>query len=212
MDKLNIIGNKIKMSKQLRNHSIYIAPQIVGYIDETGQPIVFDEKTNQHLDPNNIDDKITIYERQVKEWFLNRASRFLNRDKNGFIVLMISVSYIEGVQQYINGRTSQGGDSNNFFQQGLRRIFNLNESNPVLSDFYKQVRCGLFHSGMTQNKVIISKTYSIAIDFSETDTIKINPILFLRAIRDDFNQFIAKLRNPINNIERNKFDNMFSNL
>jgi len=166
------------MPKQLRNYPIYIAPQIRGYKDEMGQPIVFDEKTQTNLNPNNIDDKIIIYERQVKGWFINRAFRLLRSKNNGFIVLMISISYIEGVQQYINGRTSHN-NSNISFQTGLRRIFGLNEPNHVLGDFYSQVRCGLFHSGMTQNKVIISNEYLQVIDFSEANTIKINPKLFL---------------------------------
>ena len=199
------------MSKQLRNYPIYIAPQIRGHIQENGEPVVFDERTNQNLNPNNIDDKIFIYERQVKEWFLNRASRFLRGDKNGFIVLMISISYIEGVQQYINGQTSHN-NSGLFFRQGIRRIFQLNECDDVLNDFYAQVRCGLFHSGMTQGKVIISKEYEQVIDFSEEDSIKINPKLFLKAINIDFNRYISLLRSSANNDARTHFNRMFSNL
>lgn len=205
------------MSKQLRNYPIYIAPNISGVIDNTGRPIVFDEKTRQNLDPNNINDKITIYERQVKGWFLNRASRFLRGDKNGFIILMLTISYIEGVEQYMRGESSeatchQRGRSKEFFREGLRRIFNLNESDAILNDFYSQVRCGLFHSGMTQHKVIISKTYDNPIDFSETDAIKINPKMFLRAVRWDFNDYIFRLRNPRNTDDRERFNRMFSNL
>ncbi|HOI18672.1 MAG TPA: hypothetical protein PLX15_02300 [Candidatus Woesearchaeota archaeon] len=199
------------MPKQLRDYPIYIAPQIRGYKDRTGQPIVFDERTNRNLNPNDIDDKILIYERQVKDWFLNRASRLVNGNKNGFIVLMISISYIEGVQQYIKGQTSHN-NSGRFFREGMRRIFQLSDSDNVLNDFYAQVRCGLFHSGMTQNKVVISRDYEQVIDFSEHNTIKINPKLFLRAIRLDFNRYINLLKNPENNNERNNFNRMFSNI
>ncbi len=80
------------MPKQLRNYPIYIAPEIRGFIDNNGRPVVFDERTNRNLDPNNIDDKILIYERQVKDWFLNRASKLICGNKNGFIVLMISIT------------------------------------------------------------------------------------------------------------------------
>jgi len=199
------------MPKQLRDYPIYIAPQIRGYKDRNGQPIVFDERTNRNLDPNNIDDKIVIYERQVKDWFLNRASKLVNGNKNGFIVLMISISYIEGVQQYMNGQTSHN-NSARFFREGIRRIFQLNEQDNVLNDFYSQVRCGLFHSGMTQNKVIISREYEQVIDFSEYNTIKINPKLFLREIRLDFNRYVRLLKNTNNNEERNRFSQMFSNM
>ena len=199
------------MPKKLRNYPIYVAPDIKGYLDSSGQPIVFDERTQRNLDPNDIDDKITIYERQVKEWFLNRASRFLRGNKNGFIVLMLSISYIEGVEQYRQG-TDSNRNSRNFFTRGLRRIFGLaNVTNTELDDFYIQVRCGLFHNGMTQSKVIINRNYNDPIDFSEADTIKINQKEFLRIIRIDFKEYLRDLREP-NNIQlRNNFNAMYSN-
>lgn len=205
------------MPKQLRNYPIYIAPQIRGYIDTTGRPIVFDEKTNINLNPDDVNDKITIYERQVKGWFLNRASKFLRGDNNGFIILMLSIAYIEGVEQYMRGESSettrtQRGRSKEFFREGMRRIFNLRETDEILNDFYSQVRCGLFHTGMTQNKVIINRTFQEPINFSEQDTIKINPKMFLSQVRIDFNAYIKSLRNPNNRTERYNFDIMFSNL
>lgn len=44
------------------------------------------------------DDKIIIYERHVKECFINSASYFLRSNKNNFIILMICISYFEDVQ------------------------------------------------------------------------------------------------------------------
>jgi len=199
------------MPKQLRNYPIYIAPQIRGQIQSNGEPLVFDEKTNTNLNPNNVDDKITIYERQVNEWFLNRASSLLEGKNNGFIVLMISISYIEGVEEYRRGSPGNGG-SKEYFGQSLKRIYNMTVTDQILGDFYNQVRCGLFHSGMTKNKVIINNDYEITIDFSEDNAIKINPEKFLHKIQEDFHQYIHVLRNPTNITERNKFSTMFNNL
>ncbi|MCQ1530064.1 hypothetical protein [Lutispora saccharofermentans] len=112
------------MPKRLRSYPIYLAPKIIGVMKPNGLSEVFDEKDEEYLNPNAIDDKIKIYERQVKEWFLNRASRLLRGEDNGFIILMISVSYVEGVQQYINGQPSNG-NSGAVFKQGLDRIFLL---------------------------------------------------------------------------------------
>ena len=142
---------------------------------------------------------------------LNRASKLANGNNNGFIILMIATSYIEGVQQYINGQTSYN-NSTGVFREAMRRIFQLNKSDEVLNDFYVQVRCGLFHTGMTRNKVIISRDYEQIIDFSEYNTIKINPKLFLKVVKNDFNRYIKLLKNLNNNLERNNFDSMFSNL
>ena len=71
------------MAKQLRKEeAIYIAPQIKGYINKDGNPIVFDELKKKQLYNRDdiIDDKISIYERQVEEWFLNRAKHLLKKD------------------------------------------------------------------------------------------------------------------------------------
>jgi len=200
------------MAKQLRNYPIYIAPNIIGYYDNNGQAIVIDERSNRNLNPNYIEDKIIIYERQVKEWFLNRASELLQGENNGFIILMIAISYIEGVEQYRQGNHSRG-NSRNYFTNGLRRIFNLQIiNNDELNALYSQVRCGLFHTGMTQSKVVISQEYMQPIDFQEPNTIKINPEIFLNIIRLDFNDYINDLKLLANVTLRDNFNNMFSNL
>jgi hypothetical protein len=197
------------MPKKLRTYPIYLAPNIRGLIKSDGSTEVYDEKNKEYLNPNSIDDKIKIYERQVKEWFLERANRLLEGDNNGFIVLMISTSYIEGVQQYLNGQSSNGS-SRAVFKQGLNRIFSLSVEDIKLNDFYSQVRCGLFHNGMSDSQVIISSSFQIPIDFSEYDTIKINPKTILDVIRNDFINYISKLKNQANVTERENFNRMFS--
>jgi hypothetical protein len=204
------------MPKQLRDYPIYIAPQIRGYRDKnTRRPMVYDERTKTNLDPTIIEDKIIIYERQVKDWFLNIAKELVNDENGGFVSLMISIAYIEGVEQYMEGRTSINRESKQFFIKGIRRIFEidlLNITDDKLEDFYEQVRCGLFHNGMTMNKVIINNTYKLAIDFSEFDTIKINPKKFLKKVIEDFETYLEILRDANETLKRNNFYNMFSNL
>ena len=82
----------------------------------------------------------------------------------------------------------------------------------VLNDFYDQVRCGLFHSGMTRHKVIINNTFDEVIDFTELGAIKINPKKFLTEINLDFDNYIQTLRVSTNQTERDKFSRMFTNL
>jgi len=65
---------------------------------------------------------------------------------------------------------------------------------------------------MTQHKVIISTSYERAIDFSENNSIKINPKLFLKRIRQDFNRYINSLKDLRNTEMRERFNRMFSNL
>lgn len=198
------------MSKKLRRDPIYIAPEIIGWLDEEDNPVVFDEKNNQQLNPRNIDDKIIIYERQVKSWFLSPASNFIKyRNKNkGFIVLMICLSYLEGVEQYRQGIPSHG-NSRNFFVAALERMYPGVHTQHNLREFYSQARCGLFHSGMVQGKIIMNSRFHSSLEFDGLD-IKVSPKKLLADIENDFNEYLRELR-TIPDV-REKFDEMYSNI
>jgi len=102
------------MSKQIQtNEEIYLAPGIKGR-NEKGKPVVIDEIYNKNLDPTDINDKVIIYEREVKEWFLNPALALVEQNSfnKAFIVLMICMSYFEGVEQYKTGVKSETKSKN----------------------------------------------------------------------------------------------------
>ncbi|WP_291100692.1 MULTISPECIES: hypothetical protein [unclassified Flavobacterium] len=199
------------MSKKLRKEPIFIAPDIFGWIDEQYNPHIFDDVNKVELNAYNAFDKITIYERQVKEWFLNPAIKLLkynNRNK-GFIVLMICLSYIEGVEQFKVGSSSDGR-SKLFFRNSMNRIYPNMFNDNQLNNFYSQARCGLFHNGMVQGKIVINNSFERSIEFLDYTDIKISPSKFLKDIILDFENYIAELKN--NEISRNNFSNMYSNI
>jgi len=198
------------MSKKLRKKPIYIAPDIFGWIDDNYTPHVFDEDNNDELDPNNPMDKITIYERQVVGWFLEPAFALANyKNKNkGFIVLMICLSYLEGVEQYRRGQNSNN-NSRNFFISSMNRIYPNKYSNNDLRSFYSEARCGLFHNGMVRGRIIINNSFREPIEFLNND-IKVSPKKFLNDIIKDFEDYIIELRN--NRQARDLFDQMYSNI
>ena len=197
------------MPKKLRDEPIFLAPEILAYRDLQYNPQVIDERNTMQLDPQNVDDKITIYERQVKEWFLDRAQSLCKRKDNNFVVVMIATSYIEGVEQYRNGEESNG-NSKRFFSSGMKRIFNLPDiTDAQLSALYKHLRCGLFHNGMSGDAVVLSRKFTEAISISSRDTIDINPRKFLNAIIQDFEHYIDDLMNENNAELRNHFDRIF---
>jgi len=192
---------------------VNVAPGIMGTITDDGREILHDIVGSADMNPRDIDDKITVYERQMCGWFLDRATRFARGENNGFIILMIGIAYIEGAQQLREGNTSRGG-SKDCFRRGLRRIFNIqNEVTDIeLNGFYDQVRCGLFHSGMTRDRVIISGTFEGVIDFSEDNTIRINQREFIKTIKRDLRSYVRQLRNPRDREGvrlRPRFDQMF---
>lgn len=197
------------MPKQIRqDEDIYIAPDILGTY-RNNQYLAIDERNNNiELDPYDIDNKILFYERQVQDWFLNRATRLVNGDYNGFIILMVCMSYLEGVEQYKQGRSSNG-NSNLTFRQSLNRIYPHQFEDGDLSRLYQQSRVGLFHDGMVRGDIIINNSFPSSIAFTNQD-IRISPEKLLIDLKHDFRNYINSLRNQDNNELRNNFNQMFS--
>lgn len=198
------------MPKRLGPEPIYIAPEITGYIDNHGNPYVFDEKTNTNLNPHDSFDKITIYERQVKGWFFNEADKLISykNQNKGFIVLMICLSYFEGVEEYKTGQLSHNR-SRLFFRNSIERIYPGQFSQSQLDELYGEGRCGLFHNGMVRGQIIIRNTFQNSIEF-DNQRIKINPKKLLRDIKNDFDNFITLLHEDLN--ARNNFSTLYTNL
>ncbi|MBQ0799417.1 MAG: hypothetical protein KBT63_09025 [Porticoccaceae bacterium] len=195
------------MSKRIeQSREIYLAPGILGRYEKS-TPIVIDERNNfAELDPRDIETKIKIYEREVTEWFLSPASDLLKQDsfKNSFVVLMICMSYIEGVEQYKTGIDSNK-KSKKCFISSVNRLFPDKFSDKNLEVLYSKSRCGLFHNGMVKGGVVFSSAYKNAIEFiNNGEIININPELLLRRITDDFDSYIAELRSNISETDNDR--------
>ena len=197
------------MPKRIRqDEDLYIAPSILGIYREEQYLAIDERNNNQELNPEDIDNKIIIYERQVEEWFLNRAKMLLDCDHNNFVVLMICMSYLEGVEQYIQGKSSNG-NSNAMFIDSLSRIYPTQFTKKNLKKLYHQSRSSLFHNGMVGRDVIIDNRFAEPIKF-DTQDIKINPRKLLFDIQNDFKSYILKLKNVTNADLRELFNQMFS--
>ena len=198
------------MSKKLRHEiKLYIAPDILGWLDNQGEPVVKDERTGKNLNPRNIDDKIIIYERQVMDWFLKPATRYTRTWNNGFIVMMICMSYLEGVEQYRSGRSSTN-NSRDFFKRSIHRLYPNMHNDHHLDELYREARCGLFHDGMVRGKIIYNYSFQEPLEFEDYDTIKLNPKKLLEDIKADFKSFIESLKTDPQS--RANFDRMYSNI
>lgn len=196
------------MPKRIGNEPLNIAKDIVGYENETGK-FAYDYRSSMDLDPNNLQDKIEIYERQVKDWFLIYGQNLSSNIDSGFVALMIAISYIEGVEQYRNGESSHR-KSKKYFVEGFKRIFELSDNHSVSIDrIYSEVRNGLFHNGMSGGDLIINLDFVMAVEFT-VSRININPTLFMNKIVDDFEKYILALRDTGNSSLRSNFDRMFT--
>jgi hypothetical protein len=169
---------------------------------------VIDFRTKKEYDLNNIDTKILVYEDRVLGWFLNYGRMLQSHHDAGFIVLQIAISQIEGMEQFRQGKSSKN-DSENMFIDGIKRIFkNSNIEDSDLSNFYKPVRCGLFHDGMTRANVLISNNHPVAIEFKNGHMF-ISPNKFLDKVVVDFESYIVELKNPENRELRESFEKVF---
>jgi len=155
----------------------------------------------------DLDGKILVYEDRVKGWFLNFAKMLTKEQDAGFIVLMICTSYLEGNQQFREGKISKR-ESSKMLRDSLKRIFKIGKENePALTLFVEEVRHGLFHDGMTRNNVEINANVMYPFFISENKKrILINPRLFLFVIEDDFEDYISILKDSKNKKERENFE------
>ncbi len=135
--------------KIMPGHPIFVAHEMLGQHSD-GKAVVLDmENSDRILDPSNLDDKIIIYQRQVKGWFLEPAKLMLRvmDDQASFAILAICFSYLEGVEQYRRNESSKG-KSGEFFKSSFRRVFGASSlDDDKLDILYDQGRCGLFHDG-----------------------------------------------------------------
>jgi hypothetical protein len=197
------------MAKYVQSgEDIHIAPGITGKRDYSGELCIVVDSTEKQLFPeDNIEDKIKIFESQVNGWFLEKASDLLGEEDNGFVIIMIATSYIEEIEQYRRGKSSNN-QSGAFFKEGVKRIFGI-DSDSQLNNLHKELRCELFHNGMTGPYIRIDSRYPKDIDFLDNNIIKINQRQFLEKVKEDFGQYLADLKNESRTQLRNNFSKMY---
>lgn len=197
------------MPKKIRETPLYIAYNILAVKNSDGTYSVKDESNNESLNPNDCNDKIKIYERQVSGWFLDPAEILVKDEINGFLVLMICLSYLEGVEEYRTGISSYN-KSKVYFRNAFQRIYNNIFDDKDLDSLYTEARCGLFHNGMIKGKTIVSYDYADSLNFVDENTIKINPKMLLDDIKRDFANFIELLKT--NQLACENFNKRYTNI
>jgi len=178
--------------------------------DET-EGYVWDSRDNTKklLNISDVDTKILIYEDRIKYWFLEYAKKLLDFKHADYIILAIIFSQIEGMEKLINGPLSRKQKPRKLFMDGLKKIIGINEStdNELPKRFYDIVRSGLFHDGFTKKGTGITRGIKIPVAFdNKNNNIIINPLLLLKSFDKYFNEFVNKLKEKKNKIERDNFE------
>ncbi|MCH7568763.1 MAG: hypothetical protein IIA87_05055 [Nanoarchaeota archaeon] len=157
---------------------------------------------------NDIETKISVYEDRANGWFLDFARKLTKETNSEFVVLMICVNYLEGNQQFREGRTSLKRESTEMLKRALKRVLSEVEENAI-NLFIDKVRHGLSHDGMTRRGALLRYglgvvCFTFTIDNEEW--IELDPSLFLKEVQRDFEEYICILRNKENKVERENFE------
>jgi hypothetical protein len=149
--------------------------------------------------------KVALYADRVRGWFLQWGDLLDGHHDAGFVVLMLGVSYLEGNQQYREGATSDGA-SGPFFRRALLRMCPAITTDEAKT-FYKLVRCGLFHDGITKPGVGIENRFpdTVKVDPGTGDLL-ISPRWFLALVKTDFDEYVQQLRDPAQTQLRANFE------
>ena len=203
------------MNKKLPDKGIKIlaiSPKYHKFPNKPDKIFAIEQKRNgtaKIIDVMNDDfnGKIHVYEDRVKGWFLDFGKRLSKEKHSGFIILMICVSYLEGNQQFREGKESSGS-SGEMIKKALRRMIKIPKENEKLLDlFIKEVRCGLFHDGMTRKHILIKddSEYPLMID-ENNEIVIISPTKLLELVYIDLELYIKELEDPKNIETRKNFE------
>lgn len=178
--------------------------------------------------PLTLEDKITIFLDRTSGWQLDIADHCINGRRNargelvaepiaqsGFAVLHIVLSYFEMVAKYQDGFMTNG-KSEYYFKQGVYSVFphlkNENSSmvDSLLNILYFGARCGLYHGGMTDHRIVVTGeiSYPMILDMP-APRLKINPALLVPALKTHLAEYGCQLRNPENAALRRNFKKRF---
>lgn len=184
------------------------------------------------LASGRLDDKIDVFEDQLKGWTLNHAY-FLTDPANpsgnhnaGFAILMLCSAYFETLESCYRGRPSKPGESKAFFRAGFLRVFadlpakaqgkvqgNVEqEIQKLVNELYSEVRCGLYHGMATKARVLISRTkmpVTFALNNFQLAAIVLDPWAFLEAVGKHLIIFLEELRDPGSTALRTSFEKFF---
>ncbi len=178
--------------------------------------------------PLSIDDKMTIFLDRTDGWQLDIAGQLINGKKgpngkvitkaiphSGFAVLHIVLSYFEMIAKYQDGFTGRA-KSEYYFKQGVYSVFPQLKTGPsqivdsLLDVLYSGGRCSLYHSGITDPRIIL--TYGIkdpmAFD-AQKSTLVINPHLLPSGLKAHLKDYVKQLRDVNNSVLRENFEKRF---
>ncbi len=184
--------------------------------------------------PHSLDTKIILFDDRVLGWKLNIADQLINggQEKSlirhaGFAVLDIVFSYFEMIAKYEAGFT--GRESKKYFKIGVYSVFPEFKSispavqtplspvgnvvsliDVVLDLMYEGIRCGLYHSGITNGKIFLTAEIETPMAFElQNQMLIVNPHLLVPKLKVHLQDYVARLRDVNNTDLHTKFETRY---
>ena len=181
--------------------------------------------------PHTLETKITLFEDRVLGWKLDIADQLINGSQqkspirhSGYATLDIVVSYFEMIAKYEDGFI--GRKSEEYFKKGVYSVFPEFKNIPpptqpplspvgnvvslidvVLDLMYEGIRCGLYHSGITNGKIFLTGEIKTPMRFElQNQMLIVNPHLLVPKLKAHLQDYVVRLRDVNNTDLRAKFE------
>jgi hypothetical protein len=170
-----------------------------------------------------IDQKIEIFNERVLGWQIDVAedmsrqyfdALFANDIKkpmrhSGFAVISVIFSYFETIAQYLQGASSHC-QSAAFFEYGFRDVYPAScFQGYQIRNVYANIRCGMYHSGLTRPGVNISEGHQPTFRFDMNDRLLVNPFTLVVDVKQHFVAYVTRLRGGLDADLRQRFETVF---
>lgn len=175
------------------------------------------------LDKNEKDweTAIHILESRINERYFNPVDVLLKSEKTlpfdkrsfGFSILAIDCLLVEMLQSFIEGRESSEGKSKKVFVRFLTTRPKFKEhfkDENLANKFYSEYRSGILHQGEVQGDGLLWSIGEIVMNIE--NRIVVNRTSFHEAIKDEFSDYLNKLRSPTETNLRKNFRKKMSSI
>lgn len=131
-------------------------------------------KNTDFPSPRRLEKKITIFLDRTYGWQLDIADKCIKGEADsdgnlisrpirdsGLAVLYIILSYFEMIAKFQDG-FAHNGKSISYFREGVLSVFSMLTAHPadvvddLLQVLYSGARCGLYHSGITDRRIVLT--------------------------------------------------------